>query len=148
MYVNQDIAARLVEYNSLSNIESICLELNLRKCKWLVMSIYKPPSYSEDAFMKSLFSYLTNAKKEEFENIVLLGNFNVTAENNKMEQLLNTFFLESLITSPTCFKSMTLACIDLILTYHKQYFMKPQTLVTGISDFHALTLTIKRNTFG
>ena len=86
MYVNQDIAARRVEYNSLSNIESICLELNLRKCKWLVMSIYKPPSYSEDAFMKSLFSYLTNAKKEEFENIVLLGNFNVTAENNKMEQ--------------------------------------------------------------
>ena len=44
MYVNQDIAARRVEYNSLSNIESICLELNLRKCKWLVMSIYKPPS--------------------------------------------------------------------------------------------------------
>ena len=148
MYVNQYIAARRVEYNSLSNIESICLELNLRKWKWLVMGIYKPPSYSEDAFIKSLFSYLTNAKKEGFENIVLLGDFYVTAENNKMEQLLNTFFLESLITSPTCFKSVTLTCIDLVLTYHKQYFMKPQTLVTGISDFHALTLTIMRNTFG
>ena len=47
MYVNQDIAARGVEYNSLSNIESICLELNIRERKWLVIGIYKPPCYSE-----------------------------------------------------------------------------------------------------
>ena len=36
-------------------IESICLELHLRKRKWLVIGIYKPPSYSKDAFIKSLF---------------------------------------------------------------------------------------------
>ena len=64
-----------------------------------------------------------------------------------MEQLFNTFSLESLTTSPTCFKSVTPTCIDLILTNHKQYFMKSQTLVSGISDFHALTLTIMRNIF-
>ena len=92
LYANQDIAARCVKYNSLSNTESICLELNLRKRKWLIIGIYKPPSYSEDAFMKSLFSCLINATKE-FENIVLLGDFNMTAENTKMEQLLNTFSL-------------------------------------------------------
>ena len=71
----------------------------------------------------------------------------MTTENTKMEQLLNTFSLESLITSPTCFKSVTPTCIDLILTNHKQNFMKSQTFVTGIPDFHALTLTIMRNTF-
>ena len=106
MYFNQDIAATRVKYNSLSNIESICLELSLRKRKWLVINIYKPPSYSEDTFIKSLFSCLTNVTKE-FENIVLLGDFNMTAGNTKLEQLLNTFSLESLITSPTCFKSVT-----------------------------------------
>ena len=63
MYVNQDIAARHIEYHSLNIIESIWLKLNLRKRKWLVVGIYKPPGYSEDAFIKSLFSYLTNAKK-------------------------------------------------------------------------------------
>ena len=52
MYVNQDIAGSRVEYNSLSNIESICLELNLRKRRWLVIGLYKPPSYSEDVFFK------------------------------------------------------------------------------------------------
>ena len=71
----------------------------------------------------------------------------MTAENTKVEQLLNKLSLESLITSYACFKSVTPTCIDLILTNHKQYFMKLQTLVTGISDFHVLTLTIMRNTF-
>ena len=52
MYVNQDIVARRVEYSSPSNIESICLELNLRRRKWLVMGIYKPPSYNEDTFSR------------------------------------------------------------------------------------------------
>ena len=72
MYVNQDIAARRVDNNLLSNNESICLELNLRKRKWLVIGIQKPLSYSGDAFLKSLFSCLTDAR-EEFEIIVLLG---------------------------------------------------------------------------
>ena len=40
MYVNQDIASGRVEYDSLDNIESICLELNLRKHRWLVIGIY------------------------------------------------------------------------------------------------------------
>ena len=127
MYVNQDVAARRIEYNFLSNNESICFESNLRKRKWLVLSIYKPPGYSEDASVKSLSSCITNATRE-FENIVLSEDFNMTTENIKMEQLLNTFSLESLITTPTCFKSVTPTCIDLILTNHKQYFMKSQTL--------------------
>ena len=79
IYVNQDIAGRRVEYNSLNNIESICLELNLRKRKWLFIGRYKSPSYSEDALIKSLFFCLTNATKE-FNNIVLLGDFNMTIE--------------------------------------------------------------------
>ena len=37
----------------------------------------------KDAFIKGLFSCLTNATKE-FKNIVLLGDFNMTAENTKM----------------------------------------------------------------
>ena len=71
----------------------------------------------------------------------------MTAENTKMKQLINTFSLESLITTTTCFKSVTPTCIDLILTNDKQYFIKWQTLVTGISYFHALTLAIMRSTF-
>ena len=71
----------------------------------------------------------------------------MAAGYTKMEQLLNLFSLKSLITAPTSFKSVTSTCINLILTNHKQYFMKSQTLVIGISDIHTLTLTIMKNIF-
>ena len=58
----------------------------------------------------------------------------MTSENTKMEQ--SKFSLESLITSPTCFKSVTPTCIDLILTNHKQYFTKSLTLPCTHSDYH------------
>ena len=116
MSVNQDIAARRVEYNSPINIENISLELNLRKRKWLVIGRYKSPSYSEDALVKSLFSYLTNATKE-FHKIVLLGDFNMTTENNKMEELLNTFSLESITTTPICFLVLLMLQKSLSILY-------------------------------
>ena len=71
----------------------------------------------------------------------------MTTENTKMEQLLNTFSLERLITAPVYFKSVTPTCIGVTLANHKQYFMKSQAFVTGMSDFHALTLTVMKNAF-
>ena len=38
---------------------------------------------------------------------ILQGDFNMTAENTKVEQLLNTLSLDSLITSLACSKSVT-----------------------------------------
>ena len=146
MYINQDIASRRIEYSSLSNIENICVELNLRQRKWLVIGIYKPPNFSEEIFVNALLSCLMVASKS-FDNIVLMGDFNMTVENNKLQLLLNSFSLDNLITTPTCFKGVTHTSIDLILTNQEQYFMKSQTIVTGISDFHALTITIMKKLF-
>ena len=39
--------------------------------------------------------------------LILQGDFNMTAENTKVEQLLNTLSLDSLITSLACSKSVT-----------------------------------------
>ena len=38
---------------------------------------------------------------------IVQGDFNMTAENIKVEQLLNTLYLDSLITSLACSKSVT-----------------------------------------
>ena len=54
----------------------------------------------------------------------------MTAENTKMEQLDNIVSLESLIIAPDWFKKVTRTCT----TNRKQYFMKFQALVKGISD--------------
>ena len=69
----------------------------------------------------------------------------MTAENTKMDQYI---LLRKSNHKTDLFESVTLTtCVNLILTNHTQYFIKSQALVTGISDFHAITLTIMRNTF-
>ena len=62
-----------------------------------------------------------------------------------LNHFLDIFYLSSLITEPTCFKSdSNPSCIDLILTNSKNHFMKSSTFEPGISDFHKLTTTIMK----
>ena len=49
-----------------------------------------------------------------------------------------------IITEPTCFKGENHTWIDLILTKQKQLLMKFRTFIMSISDFHALTTSIKK----
>ena len=60
------------------------------------------------------------------------------------QKLMCSFDLESLINSPTCYKSTNLTRIDLILTNKKNHFMKSATFKTGLSDHHELITTILR----
>ena len=55
-----------------------------------------------------------------------------------------SFDLESLIDSPTCYESINITCIDLILTNKKNHFMKSVTFETGLCDHHKLITTILR----
>ena len=74
----------------------------------------------------------------------MLGDF---TENPNLNNFICSFDLESLINSPTCYKSINPTCIDLILT-KKNHFMKFATFETGLSDHHKLITTILRNTIG
>ena len=56
----------------------------------------------------------------------------MTAENIELKDLMYTFFLENLIKEPTCCKSDTPTCIDLILTNQKRLFMKSNTFESGL----------------
>ena len=55
--------------------------------------------------------------------------------------------LEHLILKPSCFKALFPSTINLILTYHKQSFMKMDVCETGISDQHKIILSVLRKTF-
>ena len=55
--------------------------MNLRKRKWLVIGIYKPPQSCGKMFIERLFNDLhTN-----YDNILLLGDFNMTTEDLKLQ---------------------------------------------------------------
>ena len=70
----------------------------------------------------------------------------MSTENPNLNNFMCSFGLESLINSPTCYKSINPTCIDLILTNKKNHFMKSDTYETDLSDHHKLIATILRKT--
>ena len=78
----------------------------------------------------------------KYENVMLIGNFNLTVENKNLEVFLNTFDLECLIKKHACFQSTSPNFIDLILTNKKELFRNFNILKFGISDHHSLILTV------
>ena len=55
-----------------------------------------------------------------YNNILLLGDFNITPEDLKLRNFCDTHDLGNLIKQPTCFKGINPTYIDLILKHQKQ----------------------------
>ena len=86
-----------------------------------------------ESLSKSLAIYL-----DTHENVIILGDLNITSEDKNLQLFADSFNLEHLIKKPACFKG-SLSCIDLINRNMKAYFKKTCILETAISDFHKIT---------
>ena len=147
LFVNEDIPAHeLSNHNLPDDIEVICTEVNLRKQKWLIISIYHPPNQDDHYFLEEL-SKLVDKYSNNYDNFVIMGDFNLEIDNDNIENFLQAYDLHSLIREPTCFKSSPPKCIDLILTNRKHNFIHSTTIETGLSDFHKLTSTILKTEY-
>ena len=70
-----------------SNIQIISFEINLRKEKWLVASIYNAPSQKNKYFLW----YCTNLLafySARYEKVIIFGDFNIEAENKVIKDYL------------------------------------------------------------
>ena len=122
--------------------EAIYLEINIRLRKWLTVGLYKPPNQNNSLFLENMSQNLSRYLNS-YENITLLGDFNMSPEDRNLQHFKDTFRLEHLISEPTCLKGSS-SCIDLIITNRKSYFKNTRVTVTGISDFYKLTaVTLK-----
>ena len=81
------------------------------------------------------------------ENVLILGDFNMEANDNALVPLFEANKLYSFVKGPTCFKSERGRCIDLMLTNRKHSFMGSQSFETGFSDHHHLICTVLKSTF-
>ena len=109
------------------------------------MGNYRLPSQNDLSFISEL-NLALNFFSSIYENFVSLGDFSLSTENPNLKNFMCNFDLESLINSPSCYKSTNPKCIDLILTNKKNHFMKSTTFETGLSDHHKLITTILRKT--
>ena len=80
------ISKELKKENISKEIQVIPIELNIRKQKWLLLPIHKPPK-QEPALFSGEISKLTDKYLQSYENIVMLGDFNMEPEDPKMISL-------------------------------------------------------------
>ena len=68
-----------------------------------------------------------------FENFLLLGDFNSEIEESHTKEFCNIYNLNNLITEPTCFKNpLNPSFIDLILTNRHRSFQQSTMIETGL----------------
>ena len=113
----------------------IPVEINLKKQKWLVITMYTTPSQCKNYFITELTKILDKCRGS-YENTVILGDFNMQPTNQILETFLEDHSFVNLIKSS--FKSKPGSCIDLILTNKPKSFQNSGVMETGVSDHHAL----------
>ena len=86
---------------------------------------------------KGLDNYIGN-----YDNILLLGDFNSEFSEPCLNDFCDIYNLKNLVKEPTCFKNPdNPSCIDLFLTNRPRTFQCTTTIDTGISDFRKLVVT-------
>ena len=64
IYIRDDSPSRLLlKYVFPSDIEDLYKELNFRKCKWLLLGTYHPPSHSDQYYFNNLDESLPNGHR-------------------------------------------------------------------------------------
>ena len=148
MYINEDIPFKIIQNSSLPpTLEVLLIEINLGRFKFLLIGLYKPPSVSEKEFLLHL-NKAHNFFSTKYENITLIGDFNMQPGNKNLKDICDLNQLGHLILKPTCYKGKTPSTIDLIITNHKTSFMKCDTCESGLSDHHKMVYSLFRKTLG
>ena len=128
-----------------NNIQIIPIKLNLGKDKWLFVGVYKPPLQNNQCCISNL-SNLLDFCSNEYDNKVVLGDFNLEPLCHSMLLFMNSQNFVSLIKNKKCFKGIG-SCIDLISTNRKYSFKKTSSYETGLTDHHHLIYSVMKTTF-
>ena len=75
VYVRENlISRRLDSLSKQTDIQAVPFELNVRKKKWLILTIYKRPKHNSQYFIKEISKLIDRYSK--FDQVLILGDFN------------------------------------------------------------------------
>ena len=87
VYVNEDIPSRRLNQLKIpSDIQLIPIEINLKKQKWLLLSIYRPQWCKENYFLAQL-SLVIDHYTKYIPNLIINGDFNLQPTDKKCRNL-------------------------------------------------------------
>ena len=146
IFIRDTISSKILEKHVFPNdVESIFVELNFRKRKWLLCGTYHPPSQSDEYFINNLDKALDTYSK--YDKVLLVGDFNTEISKQRIESYLYMHKLCNLVKEKTFFENMqNPSCIDLLLINNVYAFQQTIAISTGLSDCHKLVLTVLKST--
>ena len=140
-FVRDGVPVREIRsYKFLPEIEIIVLELIIKKDRWLLLNLYRPPTQSPKFFFNEIEKGL-DFYNSKYEKYILIGDLNCEPSDSVIRDFMNINNLSNMVKDPTCFKSNNPKCIDLILTNGKGSLKSTTTAETGMSHFHTMILT-------
>ena len=148
IYIREDIPCKLLTLENLPNdVESIFIEIRVRKTKWLLVGGYNPKKASIAYFLDSISKQIDKLLGN-YDRLIILGDFNSAMSEKPMTDFCDMYNLHNLITEPTCYKNPNnTSSIDLMLTNSKYSFQNSVTVETGLSDFHKMTISVLKMYF-
>ena len=108
VYVKSSISSRRLSCENLcDSIQAVPFEINLRKGKWLVISIYCPPSHNSEYFLNNL-TKMIDLFADTYDNYLIMGDFNMEPRDPSLKAFLNSNNLYNLIKSTYALRAKAL----------------------------------------
>ena len=147
IFVRKHIPSKLLQKRVFAvDIEGLFIELNFRKCQWLLFGTYHPPSWEDQYYCNNLDEILDTYC--QYDKVLLSGDFNSEMSEVCFDSFLYQHDLKNLVKEKTCFKNVSNPTyIDLSLTNQVFSFQNIINVATGLSDFHKLILTVLKTSF-
>ena len=148
IYVREDISSRELKiHNTPEDIESIFVEVNMIKTKWLFCGCYHPPSHSDQYFIENIGKALHKYSKH-YDKFMLVGVFNAEESEPHLSQFLYVYNAKNIVKQSICFKNvLNPSCIDLFITNLPLNFQNTIGITNGLSDFHKMIITVMKMSF-
>ena len=146
VYIREDIPSKQIHTNQ-QFIESMFIEINFRKQKWLLSCNYNPHNSLISNHLEEVGRSLDKCT-QQYEKVLLIGDFNAESNDNSVQHFCNLYDLDHLIKTPTCYKNPeNPLIINLFMTNSPKSFQNSCVFETGLSDFHHMTVTVLKTTF-
>ena len=151
VYVREDIPSReLARHNLSKNIETIFVQINLRKNKLSLVGTYHSTNKDYGASNSHYFEQMGFALDvySNYNNFLIVGDFNVQEDESCIQDFMNEYNAINLVKESTCFKNLeSPSCIDLFVTNSGNIFQNTTTVSTGLSDLHKMIIKVLKTTF-
>ena len=71
----------------------------------------------------------------------------MTETEEQLKDFLDLYNIKNLVHEPTCYKSQTAKCIDLVLTNRNRSEQQTTTVESSLSNFHKMVVSALNTTF-